>query len=226
MARFSDLRFVGKSGRGKNFNLTITVHSTPVTQVAVVTGVIKVTVDGPRDSRNANKFIADYRKRPLPFDMIPSTSQLDFTHPSIKRSRFNRHGLLPNGAFGEPVSMSATTGATTGTLDMFMAAAAAQTHLNPMMLSMLSAVPIPHSLLPMAPNPAILASQFGLLPQFPPLSCAPPISCSASLMDPFHKPLNNTSSKQADPETHLKSCQEKDKEKSTSSLWRPYSTAK
>ncbi|KAI6220258.1 hypothetical protein M3Y95_01065900 [Aphelenchoides besseyi] len=67
MARFSDLRFVGKSGRGKNFNLTITIHSQPLKEVAVVTGIIKVTVDGPRDSRNPNKtLIGDVRKRCAP----------------------------------------------------------------------------------------------------------------------------------------------------------------
>uniref|UniRef100_A0A0N5A7F6 Runt domain-containing protein n=1 Tax=Parastrongyloides trichosuri TaxID=131310 RepID=A0A0N5A7F6_PARTI len=50
-ARFSDLRFVGKSGRGKNFNLTITIQTNPQI-IAIVTKAIKVTVDGPRDSRN------------------------------------------------------------------------------------------------------------------------------------------------------------------------------
>jgi hypothetical protein len=57
IARFSDLRFVGKSGRGKNFNLTITIHSKSMKEVAIVNGVIKVTVDGPRESRNSNKQI-------------------------------------------------------------------------------------------------------------------------------------------------------------------------
>jgi hypothetical protein len=64
MARFSDLRFVGKSGRGKNFNLTITIHTSPLKEVATVNGIIKVTVDGPRDSRNPNKHLMpDPRKR-------------------------------------------------------------------------------------------------------------------------------------------------------------------
>ncbi|KAI6239808.1 hypothetical protein M3Y99_00532500 [Aphelenchoides fujianensis] len=65
MARFSDLRFVGKSGRGKNFNLTITIHRQPMKEVTLVNGIIKVTVDGPRDSRNPNKtLMGDPRKRP------------------------------------------------------------------------------------------------------------------------------------------------------------------
>ncbi|PAV78421.1 hypothetical protein WR25_15183 isoform B [Diploscapter pachys] len=51
VAKFNDLRFVGKSGRGKSFNLTITVHSKPMI-VAIVPKAIKVTVDGPREARN------------------------------------------------------------------------------------------------------------------------------------------------------------------------------
>ena len=30
VAKFTDLRFVGRSGRGKSFNLIITIHSSPV----------------------------------------------------------------------------------------------------------------------------------------------------------------------------------------------------
>ena len=50
-AKFTDLRFVGRSGRGKSFNLTITVHSSPIL-TTVYSKCIKVTVDGPRDPRN------------------------------------------------------------------------------------------------------------------------------------------------------------------------------
>uniref|UniRef100_A0A8C7G1V9 Runt domain-containing protein n=1 Tax=Oncorhynchus kisutch TaxID=8019 RepID=A0A8C7G1V9_ONCKI len=49
-ARFNDLRFVGRSGRGKSFNLTITVFTSPP-QVATYHRAIKVTVDGPREPR-------------------------------------------------------------------------------------------------------------------------------------------------------------------------------
>uniref|UniRef100_A0A8R1TPS4 Runt domain-containing protein n=1 Tax=Onchocerca volvulus TaxID=6282 RepID=A0A8R1TPS4_ONCVO len=50
IARFNDLRFVGKSGRGKHFHLTITIDTKPA-QIAIVGKAIKVTVDGPRDAR-------------------------------------------------------------------------------------------------------------------------------------------------------------------------------
>ncbi|XP_066561875.1 runt-related transcription factor 1 isoform X2 [Amia ocellicauda] len=47
VARFNDLRFVGRSGRGKSFTLTITVFTNPP-QVATYHRAIKITVDGPR----------------------------------------------------------------------------------------------------------------------------------------------------------------------------------
>ncbi|XP_051780401.1 RUNX family transcription factor 2a isoform X4 [Erpetoichthys calabaricus] len=51
VARFNDLRFVGRSGRGKSFTLTITVFTNPP-QVATYHRAIKVTVDGPREPRH------------------------------------------------------------------------------------------------------------------------------------------------------------------------------
>ncbi|XP_050682351.1 runt-related transcription factor 1 [Leptidea sinapis] len=51
VAKFNDLRFVGRSGRGKSFTLTITVSTTPP-QVTTYNKAIKVTVDGPREPRS------------------------------------------------------------------------------------------------------------------------------------------------------------------------------
>jgi hypothetical protein len=45
---------VGRSGRGKNFNLTIVVHTRPP-ELAVYPSCIKVTVDGPREPRSKSK---------------------------------------------------------------------------------------------------------------------------------------------------------------------------
>lgn len=50
VAKFNDLRFVGRSGRGKSFSLTITIGTFPH-QVATYGKAIKVTVDGPREPR-------------------------------------------------------------------------------------------------------------------------------------------------------------------------------
>ncbi|KAM9365906.1 runt-related transcription factor 2 [Pholidichthys leucotaenia] len=46
-AHFNDLRFIGRSGRGKSFTLTINVLTSPP-QIATVHRAIKITVDGPR----------------------------------------------------------------------------------------------------------------------------------------------------------------------------------
>ncbi|XP_049818004.1 runt-related transcription factor 3 isoform X1 [Aethina tumida] len=51
VARFNDLRFVGRSGRGKSFSLTIIIKTDPI-QVATYNKAIKVTVDGPREPRS------------------------------------------------------------------------------------------------------------------------------------------------------------------------------
>lgn len=51
VAKFNDLRFVGRSGRGKSFTLTITISTYPC-QIAMYSKAIKVTVDGPREPRS------------------------------------------------------------------------------------------------------------------------------------------------------------------------------
>ncbi|XP_011297447.1 protein lozenge isoform X1 [Fopius arisanus] len=55
VAKFNDLRFVGRSGRGKSFSITITVSTSPP-QVATYTRAIKVTVDGPREPRSKTNY--------------------------------------------------------------------------------------------------------------------------------------------------------------------------
>ncbi len=54
VAKFSDLRFVGRSGRGKSFTVTITINSLP-SLVATYNKAIKVTVDGPREPRTKTR---------------------------------------------------------------------------------------------------------------------------------------------------------------------------
>ncbi|XP_044759195.1 segmentation protein Runt-like [Coccinella septempunctata] len=58
VAEFNDLRFIGRSGRGRTFKLVISVLSKPC-QVATINNAIKVTVDGPRERRAKNKPFAD-----------------------------------------------------------------------------------------------------------------------------------------------------------------------
>ena len=50
VAQFTDLRFVGKSGRGKFFNVSISIWTEPI-QHLLYKHAIKVTADGPRPPR-------------------------------------------------------------------------------------------------------------------------------------------------------------------------------
>eukprot|EP01135_Chromosphaera_perkinsii_P012393 Nk52_evm4s2657 gene=Nk52_evmTU4s2657 len=50
VATFDDLRFVGRSGRGKSLDVIITIHCSPPIDCRIAE-VIKVTVDGPREPR-------------------------------------------------------------------------------------------------------------------------------------------------------------------------------
>ncbi|CAF5171254.1 unnamed protein product [Rotaria magnacalcarata] len=49
-AEFNDLRFLGASGRGKKFTLTVVIETTPPQQ-CTYRRAIKITVDGPRKKR-------------------------------------------------------------------------------------------------------------------------------------------------------------------------------
>ncbi|XP_047353257.1 segmentation protein Runt-like [Vespa velutina] len=55
VAKFNDLRFVGRSGRGKSFSLTIQISTVPF-QIATYNKAIKVTVDGPREPRSKSNY--------------------------------------------------------------------------------------------------------------------------------------------------------------------------
>uniref|UniRef100_A0A0R3S4E3 Runt domain-containing protein n=1 Tax=Elaeophora elaphi TaxID=1147741 RepID=A0A0R3S4E3_9BILA len=114
IARFNDLRFVGKSGRGKNFHLTITIDTKPV-QIAIVGKAIKVTVDGPRDSRTNKRTV------PISSDDYPVTSKVRrrISTTTIPRpiptlippipvfpSLFNPFPFVPNPPLPTPVSLN------------------------------------------------------------------------------------------------------------------------
>ncbi|XP_011497023.1 PREDICTED: runt-related transcription factor 1-like [Ceratosolen solmsi marchali] len=82
VAKFNDLRFVGRSGRGKSFTLTITVSTTPP-QVATYAKAIKVTVDGPREPRSKT---SEYHWQQQPFHAFAFASQRGgpfFTSPLV-----------------------------------------------------------------------------------------------------------------------------------------------
>ncbi|XP_023698262.1 runt-related transcription factor 3 [Paramormyrops kingsleyae] len=86
VARFNDLRFVGRSGRGKSFTLTITVFTSPP-QVATYHRAIKVTVDGPREPRRHRVKLEDSQK---------------FSERLTELERFQRAGLRMGAGNGNP----------------------------------------------------------------------------------------------------------------------------
>ncbi|KAL7642154.1 UNVERIFIED_CONTAM: hypothetical protein RMT77_006714 [Armadillidium vulgare] len=63
VAKFNDLRFVGRSGRGKSFLVTITISCSPPL-VATYNKAIKVTVDGPREPRSKTRSGFQWFSRP------------------------------------------------------------------------------------------------------------------------------------------------------------------
>lgn len=79
VAKFNDLRFVGRSGRGKSFTLTIIVSTTPP-QIATYSKAIKVTVDGPREPRSKTRQhnFHHFPFGPRPFAPDPLTGGLPF----------------------------------------------------------------------------------------------------------------------------------------------------
>ncbi|KAK9883384.1 hypothetical protein WA026_001559 [Henosepilachna vigintioctopunctata] len=70
VAKFNDLRFVGRSGRGKSFTLIISISSAPY-QVATYNKAIKVTVDGPREPRTKSNFQFGYGTPGMPGSFNP-----------------------------------------------------------------------------------------------------------------------------------------------------------
>uniref|UniRef100_A0A182K6F6 Runt domain-containing protein n=1 Tax=Anopheles christyi TaxID=43041 RepID=A0A182K6F6_9DIPT len=87
VAKFNDLRFVGRSGRGKSFSITITISSYPC-QIATYTKAIKVTVDGPREPRSKQNFAYGH---PGPFNpFILNAGWLDAAYMNYAWSDYFR----------------------------------------------------------------------------------------------------------------------------------------
>ncbi|XP_055616694.1 runt-related transcription factor 1 isoform X3 [Toxorhynchites rutilus septentrionalis] len=84
VAKFNDLRFVGRSGRGKSFTLTIMISTVPI-QIATYTKAIKVTVDGPREPRSKirHQGFHPFAFGPQRFGPDPLMGTLPFKLPDI-----------------------------------------------------------------------------------------------------------------------------------------------
>lgn len=98
VAKFNDLRFVGRSGRGKSFSITITIRPSvnqqtliPIPeQIATYGKAIKVTVDGPREPRSKQSkffrsclffsFLFFFRVNPSKKCMAPDINNATCSH--------------------------------------------------------------------------------------------------------------------------------------------------
>ncbi|XP_064882193.1 runt-related transcription factor 1-like [Oncorhynchus nerka] len=102
VARFNDLRFVGRSGRGKSFTLTITVFTNPP-QVATYHRAIKVTVDGPREPRRHRQKLEESPKTGLFSDRLSELEESPktglFSDPLSEMEESPKTGL-----FSDPLS--------------------------------------------------------------------------------------------------------------------------
>ncbi|XP_043538557.1 RUNX family transcription factor 2a isoform X3 [Chiloscyllium plagiosum] len=112
VARFNDLRFVGRSGRGKSFTLTITVFTNPP-QVATYHRAIKVTVDGPREPRRHRQKPEDQPKVGLFSERLSELERLRQTAMSVgATTRSPRPSLNPAPAPFSPQTTPQIAGAT------------------------------------------------------------------------------------------------------------------
>uniref|UniRef100_A0A3Q4MQR2 Runt domain-containing protein n=1 Tax=Neolamprologus brichardi TaxID=32507 RepID=A0A3Q4MQR2_NEOBR len=118
VARFNDLRFVGRSGRGKSFTLTITVFTNPP-QVATYQRAIKITVDGPREPRRHRQKMDEVKPGSLAFsERLTELEQLRRSsmrvtpphhhHQSSANSR--QPPTLNSAAFSSPTHTQITPG--------------------------------------------------------------------------------------------------------------------
>ncbi|XP_067116404.1 runt-related transcription factor 1 isoform X1 [Osmerus mordax] len=96
VARFNDLRFVGRSGRGKSFTLTITVFTNPP-QVATYQRAIKITVDGPREPRRHRQKLDDVKPGALAFsERLSELEQLRRNTMRVTPPHHHHHAPTPN----------------------------------------------------------------------------------------------------------------------------------
>ncbi|XP_041436789.1 runt-related transcription factor 1 isoform X2 [Xenopus laevis] len=94
VARFNDLRFVGRSGRGKSFTLTITVFTNPP-QVATYHRAIKITVDGPREPRRHRQKL-DEQTKPGNLSFSERLSELEHFRRTAMRVSPHHPNPMPN----------------------------------------------------------------------------------------------------------------------------------
>ncbi|XP_005177045.1 segmentation protein Runt [Musca domestica] len=95
VAKFNDLRFVGRSGRGKSFTLSIVISTNPI-QIATYNKAIKVTVDGPREPRSKIRHpgFHPFAFGPQRFGPDPLMGGLPFKLPGFAHHLVGMHSHL------------------------------------------------------------------------------------------------------------------------------------
>ncbi|XP_047526205.1 segmentation protein Runt-like [Pieris napi] len=197
VAKFNDLRFVGRSGRGKSFSLTITISSFP-SQVATYTKAIKVTVDGPREPRTKQNYGYGHPGAFSPFLLNPgwldaaylNYAWVDYFRPPQAASLIKGTASMASPPVPLPPS------------DLFPFPPA-MTNLPPAgLLPPPGAFLPPNGLLPFAPHPADLAlkslpSELTLKNGMSPYDAIRHLQSSVSSMDNSSARLSPTSSRQS-----------------------------
>ncbi|BFG01375.1 segmentation protein Runt [Drosophila madeirensis] len=179
VAKFNDLRFVGRSGRGKSFTLTITIATYPV-QIASYSKAIKVTVDGPREPRSKQSYGYPHPGAFNPFMLNPAW--LDAAYMTYGYADYFRHQAAAQAAVHHPalskaspsssssiVSPSARDAASSGVAGGASAAGPADYHHVSQMTPPPSGAPTaagqPAAMMPSPPGAAPAAAY--AMPQFP-----------------------------------------------------------
>lgn len=116
VAKFNDLRFIGRSGRGKSFNLTIHIASVPA-QITTYSKCMKVTVDGPREPRSKAPGHHQYRA----YGLGQRTYTIDSRFPDhlreldhFRRKSVERSIKLPSGVPTTEASQLLHSGVSSG----------------------------------------------------------------------------------------------------------------
>ncbi|VDD90980.1 unnamed protein product [Enterobius vermicularis] len=91
IAEFSKLKFLGKSGRGTKFDLTITIHTEPAI-IVKVSNAVKVTADGIRQPRKPRANNKEKRPRGRP-KKVPVTQEMA-AESSLKISTPNKESAI------------------------------------------------------------------------------------------------------------------------------------
>ncbi|KOB68298.1 Runt [Operophtera brumata] len=213
VAKFNDLRFVGRSGRGKSFSLTITISTFP-SQVASYIKAIKVTVDGPREPRTKQGYGYGHPGAFSPFLLNPGW--LDAAYLNYAWADYFRPPQAATLVKGSAASMTNPPVSLPGA-DLFPFPPAMSNIPPAGLLPPPGAFLQPNGLLPFPPHPADLAlkalpPELSLKHGISPYDALRHLQSNVSPMDTSSARLSPTSSRQSgSPRSMLNASPERSK---------------